>query len=164
MGDGAAETAAPMSTEAEAEVKAKRRAEVAAQVAAAQAAQAKEAEQKTLFFGEHGGITCDGCGVSPIVGYRYRCKSCPNHDVCESCYDRWAGGTGVMENGLKKQVLSSNASDHSFALHKESGGKNFKPLVKGGGATAKSAPKVKPNDSCTCNSGKKYKKCCGAGG
>ena len=58
-----------------------------------------------------------------------------------------------MANGLKKQVLSTNAADHSFSLYKD---KAFKSLVKGGATAAtKAAPKTKPNDPCSCGSGKK---------
>ena len=31
-------------------------------------------QEKTMYFGEHPGITCDGCGACPMVGYRYKCK------------------------------------------------------------------------------------------
>ena len=34
----------------------------------------------------------------------------------------------------------------------------------GKGAVRKREEKIKPNDPCPCGSGKKYKKCCGAGG
>ena len=94
---------------------AKRR-EVEEKVAALKLQRAKEEEQRTNFFGEHPGITCDGCGTVPIIGYRYRCKSCANHDVCETCYDAWT--SGKVANGLGKQVISKDPSDHSFALHK----------------------------------------------
>ena len=33
----------------------------------------------------HDGISCDGCGVSPLRGVRYRCAMCPNFDLCTSC-------------------------------------------------------------------------------
>ena len=143
-------------------MKARKRAEIEAKLAALKLTQAKEAEQKTNFFGEHPGITCDGCGVAPIVGYRYRCKSCPNHDVCETCYDAFLGGTVL--HGLKKQTISAKAEDHKFELYKD---KSFSSLVKksggGGGGGEKKEAKVKPNDPCPCGSGKKYKKCCAVG-
>lgn len=117
-------------------------------------------KQKADFFGEHAGITCDGCGCGPIVGYRYRCTRCANHDVCEACFDAWKGGEGEIKNGLASQRLSSNPKDHNFDMHKDKG---FKSLVKGVVAAAV-AKKPKPNEPCSCDSGKKYKKCCGAGG
>merc|ERR1719284_2251354 len=86
-----------------AEVKDAKRREIEAKVAAAKAAREmaaqrdaaieskkKEIEEKgTSYFGDHAGITCDGCATTPIFGYRYRCKQCPNHDICETCYDSW---------------------------------------------------------------------------
>ncbi|CAK9060247.1 unnamed protein product [Durusdinium trenchii] len=159
----------PLSEEEEKE---RKRAEIAQRVAAAKAlrekdealkafqeAKRKEIEEKgaTSYYGEHQGITCDACAVIPIFGYRYACKSCASHDVCESCYDAWAGGQGVMPNKLAKQTLSTHPEDHSFKLYKD---QTFKAVVKTGGYTAKSAPKLKPNDNCDCGSGKKYKKCC----
>lgn len=138
--------------------KAAKRAEIEVKLAALKLQQAKEQEQKTNFFGEHPGITCDGCGVAPIVGYRYHCKDCPNHDVCENCYDDWQNGK--MTNGLGKQVISLKQEDHRLVVHKD---KNFCSLVKKSatGTTEAKAAKVKPNEPCTCGSGKKYKKCCG---
>mmetsp|Transcript_76053 Transcript_76053/g.150701 ORF Transcript_76053/g.150701 Transcript_76053/m.150701 type:complete len:172 (-) Transcript_76053:219-734(-) len=139
--------------------KAAKRKEIEAKLAALKLAKEKEAEQKSSFFGEHPGITCDGCGVAPMVGYRYKCKDCANHDICENCYDDFK--SGKVSNGLGKQVISTKAEDHRFFLHKD---KSFTPLVKKAAGAAKPvAAKVKPNEPCTCGSGKKYKKCCGAG-
>jgi len=33
----------------------------------------------------HVGVSCDSCGVSPIVGLRYKCTVCANYDLCEAC-------------------------------------------------------------------------------
>jgi len=33
----------------------------------------------------HQGVKCDGCGVKPIVGVRYKCSICHNFDYCEKC-------------------------------------------------------------------------------
>ena len=33
---------------------------------------------------EHVGVTCDGC-ERPIVGFRYKCVSCPDYDLCGRC-------------------------------------------------------------------------------
>eukprot|EP00746_Dinoflagellata_sp_MGD_P141385 gnl/MRDRNA2_/MRDRNA2_74500_c0_seq2.p1 gnl/MRDRNA2_/MRDRNA2_74500_c0~~gnl/MRDRNA2_/MRDRNA2_74500_c0_seq2.p1 ORF type:complete len:207 (+),score=54.03 gnl/MRDRNA2_/MRDRNA2_74500_c0_seq2:72-623(+) len=138
-------------------IKAAKRAEIEAKVAALKAQKQKEEEQRLEFYGDHAGITCDGCGEGPLIGYRYRCKSCANHDVCESCYDLWAGGKGTVKNNLGKQAVSKNAADHNFELYKDKG---FKSLAKGGEAK-KVEKKQKPNEPCACGSGKKFKKCCG---
>ncbi|BBM98638.1 hypothetical protein MPTK1_1g15030 [Marchantia polymorpha subsp. ruderalis] len=34
----------------------------------------------------HTGVSCGNCNVTPISGYRFRCDSCPNHDLCEKCF------------------------------------------------------------------------------
>jgi len=60
----------------------------------------------------------------------------------------------------KLNPLSRDVSAHAFAPYVD--GKAFTSM---GGAPKQqpktSAGKVKPNDPCTCQSGKKYKKCCG---
>ena len=30
-------------------------------------------------------IECDGCGMSPLVGTRYKCSVCRNFDLCSRC-------------------------------------------------------------------------------
>jgi hypothetical protein len=34
----------------------------------------------------HIGVTCDGCGISCIIGTRFKCNTCYNLDLCQSCY------------------------------------------------------------------------------
>lgn len=33
----------------------------------------------------HDDISCDGCGMLPIVGTRYQCLSCTDADFCDNC-------------------------------------------------------------------------------
>ena len=85
--------------------------------AAREAAQQEKAPDASM-YGTHIGITCDGCGTVPMVrdtpcadgngglihardplspnlgsqvGYRWRCKNCKNHDLCDACYDVFKG-------------------------------------------------------------------------
>lgn len=39
----------------------------------------------------HRHVQCDGCGMFPLVGMRYRCTVRPNYDLCESCNEEEAG-------------------------------------------------------------------------
>jgi hypothetical protein len=41
----------------------------------------KEAPRRDI----HYGVTCDGCGVAPIKGVRFKCLVCPNYDLCGPC-------------------------------------------------------------------------------
>jgi len=34
---------------------------------------------------QHSTVACDGCGVKPILGNRYKCTVCNNFDYCEDC-------------------------------------------------------------------------------
>jgi len=34
---------------------------------------------------EHKGFECDGCGVNPIKGIRFKCSVHPDYDLCEEC-------------------------------------------------------------------------------
>merc|ERR550532_1669611 len=63
----------------------------------------------------HLNITCDGCGVSPILGPRFKCEWCADYDLCGNCYP------------------------HKEALHSEQGGGQhpFRCMLKGGGKGGK---------------------------
>ena len=97
----------------------------------------------------------------PMVGLRYRCSVCPNHDLCETCYEDWKTND-VVPNGLGRKTISKDPKDHDFRLFKDRG---FHPIRRAGAPVQKlrTGSKVKPNDPCPCGCGKKAKKCCGRG-
>jgi hypothetical protein len=35
--------------------------------------------------GVHAGTRCSGCSAAPINGLRWKCKTCKDHDICETC-------------------------------------------------------------------------------
>ena len=34
----------------------------------------------------HPNVTCDSCGLNPLAGPRFKCKTCDNFDFCENCF------------------------------------------------------------------------------
>jgi hypothetical protein len=34
----------------------------------------------------HDGVGCDGCQQRPIIGQRFKCSTCYNYDLCETCH------------------------------------------------------------------------------
>ena len=36
----------------------------------------------------HQGVACDGCGINPLNGIRYKCCICKNFDFCEVCEEK----------------------------------------------------------------------------
>lgn len=37
----------------------------------------------------HRNVTCDGCGMYPLTGIRYKCSICNNFDYCENCEEMY---------------------------------------------------------------------------
>ena len=57
---------------------------------------------------EHTGVTCDGCGVSPIKGIRYKCSVLKDFDYCQLCEERLNHEHAflkIKENGGAPEVL-----------------------------------------------------------
>jgi hypothetical protein len=151
------------------QIKAAKRAEIMKRVEEAKKQQEKmyakiEAQREAEFpskvtpqthYGSHLSITCDGCGVSPIRGYRYKCHNCENHDLCEDCFHAFKE-EGKLRHENRVNVISKKVEDHDFFVFVEP--KIFKPMVSG--EKRASNKKTKPNELCPCGSGLKYKKCC----
>jgi len=61
----------------------------------------KEDEKKEI----HYNFMCDGCGMNPIVGKRYKCNSCRNFDYCEKCYEKNKSTHKHSFNAIEKPIL-----------------------------------------------------------
>jgi len=46
---------------------------------------AQQPAEEELSGSVHAYVRCDGCGMSPIVGTRYKCSVCPDYDLCQAC-------------------------------------------------------------------------------
>eukprot|EP00117_Sycon_ciliatum_P001931 scpid86818/ scgid7384/ Sequestosome-1; Ubiquitin-binding protein p62 len=49
----------------------------------------------------HRGVTCDICGIGPILGIRYKCSVCHDYDLCSNCE---AKGTHPADHPLVKMA------------------------------------------------------------
>ena len=105
-------------------------------------------------YGAHTSIVCDGCASDPIIGYRWKCTVCKNHDLCDVCHGKFQEGELIQGN--KEQEISMDAKDHAFESY-AGGSDTFKPAA-GMSKTKVNKKKVKPNEPCPCKSGKKFKK------
>jgi len=67
----------------------------------------KEQQQQGVTEGVHRGVLCDGCGVTPIRGIRYKCAVCPDYDLCAGCEGKNVHPDHAL---LKIRPLSASAS------------------------------------------------------
>ncbi|KAI1827135.1 hypothetical protein F4861DRAFT_494166 [Xylaria intraflava] len=57
----------------------------------------------------HRGCLCNGCGMLPIRGIRYRCANCPDYDLCEMCESMGSHNKTHVFYKVKVPVPSSTA-------------------------------------------------------
>ncbi|KAI1419609.1 hypothetical protein F5Y12DRAFT_229651 [Xylaria sp. FL1777] len=55
----------------------------------------------------HRGCLCNGCGMLPIRGIRYRCANCPDFDLCEMCESQGSHNKAHVFYKVKVPVPSS---------------------------------------------------------
>lgn len=74
----------------------------------------KEKEKKNHIEKQpvHYNIQCDGCKVFPIVGKRFKCKTCPNFDYCEKCHNELKQKHGHEFNLISKPVRNHQIHNH----------------------------------------------------
>ena len=56
-------------------------------------------------------VTCDGCGMRPIIGNRYKCKGCGNFDFCETCYEK-----NKVTHGHEFELIEKSVRKNPFLL------------------------------------------------
>ena len=56
-------------------------------------------------------VTCDGCGMKPIIGNRYKCKGCGNFDFCEKCYEK-----NKVTHGHEFELIEKSVRKNPFLL------------------------------------------------
>ncbi|KAG3205748.1 hypothetical protein JG687_00001200 [Phytophthora cactorum] len=59
----------------------------------------------------HENALCDGCGMSPIVGGKWKCNTCDNYELCDGCYAAGIHGFEVS-NELCRRVEQLAVQKH----------------------------------------------------
>lgn len=58
----------------------------------------------------HDAIQCDGCGMDPIRGLRFKCGNCKNYDLCSICIDSTQHDESHVFLRIKKPLEQSPTS------------------------------------------------------
>jgi hypothetical protein len=64
----------------------------------------------------HRGITCDGCGVRPVKGIRYKCSECPDYDLCQACESKDVHNHHIflkVKNPMGIDIIYSHRTDEA---------------------------------------------------
>ncbi|CEG50415.1 kinesin family member 3 [Plasmopara halstedii] len=61
----------------------------------------------------HENAFCDGCGMSPIVGGKWKCNTCDNFELCDGCYAAGIHGFEVS-NELCRRVEQLAVQKHNL--------------------------------------------------
>jgi hypothetical protein len=102
-----------------------------AQPAAANTAAASEPSQQQV----HLGVTCDGCGMDPIVGIRFRCTVRHNYDLCATCEAQDTTGLPMIKI-YNAQDTTGQPAFHGHPFHQEGHGGGRGRFGRGGGRGA----------------------------
>ena len=66
---------------------------------------------------EHVGHSCSRCGVRPILGTRWQCRSCPQVSLCNDCVARdWSYGNHTCKHRLRhvREVTEEDLKDEDY--------------------------------------------------
>ena len=70
----------------------------------------------------HNNISCNECGVNPIVGYRYKCLECNDYNLCEICEKKIIHEHNFVKyvNEEKKNINEDNNYSYECLSSKKS--------------------------------------------
>ena len=74
----------------------------------------EEKEEKAI----HRFVICDGCNMKPVIGKRYKCKTCNNFDFCEKCYEKNKKTHGHEFDLIEKPVYGNLYPTKTHHYHK----------------------------------------------
>lgn len=71
---------------------------------------------------DHNGVVCDSCGANPLRGTRWRCQTCPDHDICGDCRSRGAGAGHRLQSVSVAQTNDAlNGAPQGFQVPQDTG-------------------------------------------
>ncbi|XP_005106370.1 E3 ubiquitin-protein ligase mind-bomb isoform X2 [Aplysia californica] len=65
----------------------------------------------------HTGVQCDACLVNPIRGIRYKCRMCPDFDLCANCKGQGCHSEHNMTEIAVPKTKKENVSSGSDVIH-----------------------------------------------
>ena len=63
----------------------------------------------------HYGVMCDGCGMNPIEGIRYKCSVCKNFDYCEKCEETIPHDHAFIKLAHPKSIKMLKCKNNPFS-------------------------------------------------
>ena len=63
----------------------------------------------------HPGISCDGCDMFPITGFRYKCSTCSDYDLCHSCNTK---GVHMISHSMER-IYPTGKHDYSSCYNEK---------------------------------------------
>jgi len=67
---------------------------------------------------EHSFVVCDGCNATPVLGPRFKCKECPDYDLCSACFVRTDHAHQDFECHLMDWLRKYDGNDPCAAMMK----------------------------------------------
>ena len=65
----------------------------------------------------HSKIMCDGCGMLPLTGWRYKCSICDDYNLCENCEERIGGKHDHPFLKITYSLLEEKFNDNYLKLN-----------------------------------------------
>lgn len=66
----------------------------------------------------HAGVSCDGCGKTPILGIRYKCTGRENYDLCSDCEKKGNHPFPMLKMYIAKLGMRVKVAGHGFGPSK----------------------------------------------
>uniref|UniRef100_A0A7E4VGQ0 BTB domain-containing protein n=1 Tax=Panagrellus redivivus TaxID=6233 RepID=A0A7E4VGQ0_PANRE len=76
-----------------------------------EASKLNDDELPAPYLFRHARVSCDSCGMKPIMGTRFKCMFCCNYNLCQSCERRGVHGCHVMLRIVNHETQGGTLAD-----------------------------------------------------